>query len=288
MEAGEPRLQAGRDEAISAGEFESLARLPLAEVLGRLGDVEPHAAWFSGSLTEGLGHAGSDVDIYVMVDEIPRGLVPTREDDGFCVKVDVINSRRVDFEYWPTGRVTALADKLAGAPLSREDKNVLDLLPEYELEFIHRLHVGRPLLGLDNYERLKAAFDHRRLRQYLIENKRMYIDDAFDDAVGLLQEGHLTTAVFRARYVVEASADMLLYASGVTNSKEKHRIRLFMNLLLRRPEFGRVFERFWELSTCIPPTDEGMALYVEDALRFSEEIIDMIRGPKGDATDLQL
>lgn len=253
-------------------EVERLTGVTFAEVMGRLPE-KAVSAWVSGSLVEGLAHASSDLDIYVLVDDLDSCGSTIRKDDGFAVNVEFINQHRVDFEYWTGGRIAALAKKLADVPLFEESENVLDYFPEPELDFMHRVHIGVPLLGRSAWEALCEAFDHRRLRQYLIENKRLYVDDTFDDAVGLLRAGHLTSAVLRARYALETSLDMLIYSHGVTNSKEKQRTRLFLALLQKRPELAPVYKKFWSMTTCIPQSDEGMLAYVEDALRFSEEII---------------
>lgn len=257
-------------------EIEERIGVTFTDVTGRL-PGKALTAWVSGSLVEGLAHASSDLDIYVIVDDLDSCTSSIHMNDGLAVNVEFINHRRVDFEYWTAGRIAALAKKLADVPLFTESENVLDYFPEPELDFMHRIHIGIPLFGRDAWEALCEAFDHLRLRQYLIENKRLYVDDTFDDVVGLLREGHLGSAALRARYAVETSVDMLIFSHGITNSKEKHRPRLLLALLQKSPELGPVYEKFWRMTTCIPQSDEGMLAYVEDALRFSEDIIDSVQ-----------
>lgn len=267
-------------QQVSRPELEELERftgVSFSEILENLQREEPIAAWVSGSLVEGLGHKSSDIDLYVMVDEFDDQISMSRKGDGYAIKVEIRNSRRVDFEYWPRERIEQLADKLAKAPLFVETENILDYFPEYEVEFMHRLHTGIPVIGEGAWDRLRNSFDRRRLSQYLIENKQLYLDDAFDDAVGLLREGQLSSAVFRARYAVDYSVDALLFSYGSTNSKEKQRVRLFLKLLQQHPQMIPFYERFWQLITQIPQSEAGRLLYIEDALRFSEEIMNDVQ-----------
>lgn len=243
------------------------------QILGRLKDQRVQAAWLSGSLVEGLGNPSSDIDIFAVVPALTDSMPAVKKGEDHFVQVYFSNSRRIDFEYWSTEAIALLRDKLQDAPIGDGTKNILDYFPEHEVEFIHRLHIGIPVFGETYFSELQRMFDRFRLVGYLIENKRIYVDDAFDDTVGLMREGHLLSAAYRARCTLDFSADMLLYAYGISNHKEKHRYRLFLRLLEQYPEVRPLYQRYLELTARLPMEFMALQGHIADCLVFSEQLV---------------
>src|SRR4051812_24165580 len=119
--------------------------------------------YLSGSLVEGHGHGTSDVDVYVIGDDEPRGPLNIVV-ENYQVAIDFGRCRRVDYEYWTPPAVAALAEKLANLDLGR---GFLGVLHDAEEEFLHRLRVGVPLTQPEGFRRVQDAFDFDRLRRYL-------------------------------------------------------------------------------------------------------------------------
>lgn len=250
-----------------------LAGVNADQILGPLREQQVRTAWLSGSLIEGLGNPSSDVDIFAVVPKLTDSMPATKKGQDHFVQVYFSNSRRIDFEYWSTEAIALLHDKLQNAPIGDGTKNILDYFPEHEVEFIHRLHIGAPILGEADFSCLQRTFDRSRLIAYLIENKRIYVDDAFDDTVGLMREGHLLSAAYRARCTLDFSADILLYAYDISNHKEKHRYRLLLRLLTPHPEIRPLFQTYLQLTAQLPNEFLSLQRHITDCLNFSERLV---------------
>jgi len=249
-------------------------RIDLKEVIASLEEKRITVAWVSGSIVEGLGNPSSDLDVYTVVPRLhENGVDSIRHDDTHQIEVYFSNARRIDVEYWAQEPIEALALKLSTAPIGDSSKNILDYFSEAEVEFIHRLHIGIPVLGEAAFRVLQGRFCRERLSRYLFENKRIYLDDAFDDTVGLLEEGDLLSATFRVRCALDFSADILLYALGVTNHKDKHRYRLLECMAQDYPRVGELYRSYIALMALMPRGVNQLTSHVKDCLVFSEEVV---------------
>lgn len=234
------------------------------------------AAWVSGSLVEDLGNVSSDIDIFVAVPEVSSNLPTTRRDRDHAIYATVEHGRRFDVEYWSEDRIEGLATRLAAAPVDDAKRSTLHYFEYWESEFIHRILIGLPVVKPEAFLRLRASFDARLFQRYLATNAIHRVDDAFDDSVGMLENGDLDCAVLRARDTVELSIDALLYINGVTNDKTKFRLTKLKRLIAKRPEMHRDLERLWRFEA-LPPGEVARHAYVEDALRYSSELVDRVQ-----------
>lgn len=255
------------------GMITDLTGVEWEEILRPLREARVATSWLSGSLVEGLGNPSSDIDVFAVVPALDDAIPAIRKGADHFVHVYFSNSRRIDFEYWSERAIESLRVKLSAAPIGDGTKNLLDYFSEHEVEFVHRLHIGIPILEEEGFRELQKSFDRSRLIGYLFENKRIYVDDAFDDTVGLMREGHLRSAAFRARVTLDFSVDMLLYAYGISNHKEKHRYRLFLRLLPRYPELHRIYSRYLNMISNVPGGLAGTQGYIANALEFSEMMV---------------
>ncbi|WP_437528603.1 HEPN domain-containing protein [Sorangium sp. So ce726] len=249
--------------------------------------VDVHTAWISGSLVEGLGNTSSDVDIFVAMQGELGDVALTRRGSDHGVYAFVESGVRFDVELWPLEDIKRLASKLSDLPVDDPQRNNLHFLNYWETEFVHRLFVGVPLRHQLNFDLLGKLFDRKRFSRFLMDTAIRRADDAFDDAVGMLRAGHLRSAALRAREAVQFSVDAVLYVNGVTNDKTKFRIRKLELLSSNEPEVSRTLQQLWQFESHIPEDELGIATYVEDALRFSSDLVESaqmkVRTPPGRA-----
>lgn len=228
------------------------------------------SAWLSGSLVESLGHSASDVDVFAMAVPGFRPPACAREDSGVQICVSFVNDRRVDVELWHDYNVELIAGKLRHILQVDQGANLLDFLSEHEVEFVHRLHVGRPLVAAERVQALRDELPKNALSHYLLENRRMYLDDAIDDTVGLLDAGDARGAAFRARCAAEFAVDMVLFSFGVTNDKAKHRLNLLDKLRQEHSALLPLSAEFWEFLSSMPRLAGEQRRYAQSALQFVE------------------
>lgn len=249
------------------------ARRELQLVGSALAGVELETAWVSGSIAEGLHNASSDLDVFVLVERDTDSSNRLGEADRF--KAYHSNAERLEYSVWTRPKVDRLRRRVQEAPIGSGTKQVLEFLLESEVEFLHRLRVGLPVVEPGCFSELQASFDFTRLARYLFENQRICVDDAFDDTVGMLTAGATRSAALRARYTLDCSMSLLLFARGVTNHKEKHRERLLQRLRQQDPKLDPLYAEYWQVIGNIPADDEQLSGYVRRSLALSEEVVDV-------------
>lgn len=234
--------------------------------------------YFSGSLAEGLGNRGSDVDIFVIADREPDGPHIIRKSD-FCISIHFAGRRRVDFEYWPASAPVRIAEKLDRLRLG--DDFVAEKLTPVEELFVHRLFIGLPLSGASGFATLQGIFDRARFSGYLTQQAIHRIDGAHEDLCGMLEEQQWDVAVLRARDLMELSVDAWSFHRGRTNPLSKWRSRL-LERCGDDAQANLVRRAFWELefpfqtSTC--PESGPTEAYVHRCMAFSEQVVQWIQG----------
>lgn len=228
-------------------------------------------AWVAGSLVEGIGNSSSDVDVYIVVEELANHSEFVTETEQYKINVVYRSDRRIDYEMWSWAAVSELADKLDSLDVNSVNNNVLDSFSENEIDFIHRIFHSFTISNEIKVNSIQSIFDRKKFNEYMLENKRIYLDDAFDDTVGMLEEGHVKSAVQRGQYTLGCAVDMFLYSLGYTNTKEKHRITIFENLAKANMEFAKLFMEYWSIVVSVPLGNAQQKSYVKTILESSEK-----------------
>lgn len=227
-------------------------------------------AWIAGSLMEGVGNTSSDVDIYVVVQDIDAHPNFVTSSEDYKIDIQYIDGVRVDYEIWNNTAVQKLAQRLKQLPLDSLDSNIIDSFNENEIDFIHRIFNRQNIANSAGVAALADLFNGDHLKQYLIENKRMYLDDAYDDAVGMLESGFTKASVLRSTDALGFAVDMLLYAHGFTNTKEKHRVTFFSRLAQKDTALADAFMHYWHFISHLPTVEQSQARYVRMLLKWAE------------------
>lgn len=245
---------------------------------------DPDAAvYLSGSLVEGFGNRGSDIDIFVVGSLTPSSSGMLIHKEHFTISLHYYDQRRVDFEYWPEAPVLSLADRLATMRLGEDF--VAEKLASVEELFIHRLHIGLPLRTPERLEELRALFDRRRFCQYLTQQSIHRIDGAVEDIAGMLDDQHYEVAVLRSRDLAALATDAYGHSLGNTNPLPKWRSQVLRVLQRNHPDdlrLSEVKQKFWELQ--FPSPAKGLLIpssaerYANDCLEFAERVVQWIQG----------
>lgn len=252
------------DSDLFAASLRALERVPCGHV---------HAAWIGGSLVEGLGNPSSDVDIFVAVSSEISEHTVTRLAEDHGVLAFVSDGLRFDIELWPIPAISRLLARVNSVPIDDPEKNNLHFLEYWESEFIHRLLTGVPLREPHNFSELRSQINKTRFQRYLLDTAVRRVDDAFDDAVGMLRSGQSRMASIRALDALEFGVDCYLYAHGFTNDKAKFRIRKLELAVASDPLAANILERFWNCRSCIPQEEQVQEEYVRDVLRYTSELV---------------
>jgi hypothetical protein len=250
--------------------------VPVETLLSGLPFPAASTVWASGSCVEGFANRSSDVDVHVLVESPPDSVKWTKATGHSFIFIGFLEGRRVDYEYWTTHTIEGIADQLQAVPLGAPEENVLDALRPHEVELIHNVRVGTSLRGREAFDAMSGLFAFDRFLRYLVANATFYVNDAFDDTVGMLESGQLRSAALRARDTVRYSCDVALHALGDSSDKWKYRLPRLERLRPCHPELEGLADSLWRFETFIPEDGAGQKRYVEDALRTSSRIVEHV------------
>lgn len=236
-----------------------------------------YAAWAGGSLFEGLGNSGSDVDLFVLVREFTDDLPSSRRDADHWTYAFVLENRRFDMEFWTLATVDRLARILDTVPLDDPQVNNNHTFAYWETEFIHRLLTGAVLAEGNAVAEQRSRFSRCRFVRYLFEHCLRRFDDAFDDAVGMAQSEQFTLATLRARDAADLAMDLVLHAHGDSNDKAKFRAQKLSRLAASIPTLRPVEQAYWRLQTSVPMPGLDQERYVRSTLSFAADLAGRIQ-----------
>lgn len=197
----------------------------------------------SGSLIEGFGNEGSDIDVYLISKEEPLLDPQLKVKDnvmghlysipGYTFPIDVIYISEQKFMHF----LHEFNYKLLN--------NTLDLNETRNIELIHRLHVGVPLQNQERFQFAQESIDIQLFCQRISTVYLKYSENRHEDAVGALESEDMLTAFLAARISLEKSVDALLCICGETNTKDKWLFRRLTKHFSAKEEWVEKFITFY-------------------------------------------
>lgn len=238
----------------------------VGEVLSSLElPVEPDTIFISGSVTEGYGHAASDLDVFVIY---PRQV---RVEADLAWESHTVLSRwlsnwRLDIESWEKAEILAAAGRLRS--IGTEDWEACRNAKLADIHIAHRVRGGIPIQSEANFRELQKAFDYAHLSQILISRCVSWFESVADDVVGAIDSGHAGLALLTVREAVGLAIDAYIASKGETNTKAKWRFAK-----LRRLGETDVLERYWAVE--LPRVDrrDGVIDFARQSLDFANELM---------------
>lgn len=201
--------------------------------------------YLSGSLVEGLGNAWSDIDVYVVSDLKPVGDSITAE-GAAAVSNHLLESRRIDYEYWPPAYLDELATRLANLRPGQRVTGVLSLVDEV---FLHRLLIGLPLSNEGALARAQSRIRKDDFALYLSKKAIEATNGIFEDVGGMIESGDVEAGLFRCRDLLAAALDAFVHSRGQTNPNPKWRIKVAARVFEGAPDLAAsLYDPYWKLA----------------------------------------
>jgi hypothetical protein len=181
------------------------------------------AAFVSGSLVEGFGNATSDIDVFLIGDEVvPLGQAATTLQYGeYAIEVDMLDDVRTDVEIWSHASATAALTGIAD--IDAADWTATLHLDRGRMEFAHRLRIGLPVVGAERVEALREKFDWDHFAAVLTQRFLYFSNGSVEDAIGAIGAKDACAAMLNSRIALGAAADALAASAGATNASPKWR-----------------------------------------------------------------
>lgn len=177
-----------------------------------------------GSIIEGFSNVGSDLDVYILTDNVNRSNFEFIEKKTYFgkeyhilkhdtpINIIVVNMETVKFV------INEINSSLA--------ENRIDFTEMKKIEFFHRLITAVPIYNMLPFENLiRIKLDKKQFSKILGENRYKFSENRHDDAIGALESEDYLTAYLAARASLEAAMESLLYFKGHTNPKKKWLIK---------------------------------------------------------------
>jgi hypothetical protein len=238
--------------------------LPIADVLREIKIPEPYVACVTGSLVEGFGHAESDVDVYVLSEDVETMKKVFPQFTNRFIDVLYVGETRVDYEYWGLQTVRSIIASIEESSFQNSDS--ADCLNSVQLKLLHNLRIARPLANSAGFDELIRGLDANKLAAVLHwQNYATFLGYA-EDTTGLLTSGDLHSALLSAELALNHSVDCYLARKGDTNPGAKWRFRK-----LRRLGLDSLHQRYWNVKAA-QITEANLRQRVEQMLEMAHEL----------------
>ncbi len=173
---------------------------------------------WTGSLLEGFGNSTSDIDFYVIVDDVagrPGVFVPLSNGRGY--RSETIGGKtRIDLNFIATQTLNDLIAQLTAFEEYDADRVQLD--PE-GLEILHRMTFGIQIAGC---EELTLRPDKQLLSNYIAAVMIERANSYKQDSIGSLLDGDPESAIVSDRMRLRCLIDAFLARNGLTNARFDH------------------------------------------------------------------
>lgn len=195
--------------------------------------------FLSGSLTEGLGNYKSDIDAYIITDRDLKAL-----QTGPLIAISCKNCF-VDLEWKRPGEIKEALEKLKRWSANQiKDPRESLLISSSDRELLHRLRIGKPLVGNNLFKQFQSEINVRALARISFDQAIAVLGAIQTDIIGLLEEKDFRSAAVRCQDFLGNCIDALLAVLGDTNPGRKWRFRKLerqdqrLNMIRHQLPFG--------------------------------------------------
>ncbi|HFJ9434346.1 nucleotidyltransferase domain-containing protein [Bacillus thuringiensis] len=228
-----------------------------------------YTVYVCGSILEGFGNEKSDVDVYVLLDELPSELGEEgriRKNKDNVIHNILFDNYRLDIEYWTIEKLSKLQNVINQFELDGDTIK----LSEDEIDFIHRIKYAIPVINKDLFKLLEQKIDFDKFDKALLVKQINLYQSSVEDVEGCLESEDLYTAIMTSRLALDRSIDSLLCSKGETNPRVKWRLRKLMRAF---GENSNIFKEYLSLQEIPEIHKTAVEEYVDRVLTLCSELI---------------
>jgi hypothetical protein len=203
--------------------YESILKPKLNfEEIAHLVHYKAETAYLSGSQFDNLGHALSDLDVFVVT--IDPALMQTE------IINDFVEFGRVDIEFWPQSKLEEYTRRLEDFKKAGYEYDAQPRFSSEALSFLHRLCVGEAIFDAIKFENLKSKVDRKGISLDHCYTNLNLENSAKEDVLGMLDVKDYDSAALRSLKLLEHAVNAYVAAKGDTNPGAKWNYRKLRRL----------------------------------------------------------
>ncbi|MDJ0724913.1 MAG: hypothetical protein QNJ38_07375 [Prochloraceae cyanobacterium] len=197
-------------------------------------DLRQDVLFFCGSLIEGLGNKGSDLDVYLFTSRKDIELNPP-----YNTTFIMVNDIRCDINIFDFSEVENLVLKLENWINKPRLVPTIMQFSNRERLLLHRIRTGMVLHGAKIFQKIRNRVPQNALMRQKLDLARHLTNSLQIDLAGMKASCDWVTMVYVAQNILDHCIDAFLAAHGFTNPSWKWRSKL----LDRLPD-GSAFQFF--------------------------------------------
>ncbi|MGD6874228.1 hypothetical protein ACQCU1_18865 [Sutcliffiella horikoshii] len=187
-------------------------------------------AFVSGSLIEGQGNDKSDLDVFVVVQDIRKLADKSNiayNQEHIKTAFTKINGIGCDIEYWSEPIVKRLLENINEinfADTTIRSFNQLDIenISLNDLtSFIHRFITSQSIYNDELYELYKKDINKTNYFKLLVRMNVNIIDNSLEDVIGNYNKGEYETALIIIKNILIKALCIYLYSNEISLDREK-------------------------------------------------------------------
>jgi len=181
--------------------------------------------YLAGSLMEGFGNSTSDIDVYVICDEIPSVEQEENITQSFLhsnqnlIRNVIHENIRLDFEYWTWNDFNNAVDLLNN--LNFKTDEYIERISDDIYDLLHRIKYGKAILNLTKFEDIYNKINFDNLAHYRVTIESESYRGLLEDLEGAYLSKDYGTAFFLSRIFLDKMMTSYLAAHGETNPNSK-------------------------------------------------------------------
>lgn len=256
---------------------EIISKTQLKNLINSIPKGDSDMIFLSGSLVQGIGNKYSDIDVFVLSENIfSNNIVDFAEYDQKFRKTGFINFQgvNIDIEYWDLSIIREIVNKLNTINFSNPQVRVYNLMKfkeltvEEALSFLHRFYIGEFIEGSKGLKKLRDGINFENYFKIKSLYVKVGIDNAYEDILGNISEKNYYNALLLLRENVLKCLGIQLSEENISYDRDKWILPLFeKNFETISSE--KLHDIFWK-----EVTDENVESLISVGMKYLNEVLE--------------
>lgn len=235
--------------------------ISVEDIIAKLILKKEDSVYIYTSHLEGLGTDDSDMDVYVICNELPNNNSFIKCDDCNIQNI-VVKSTLLDIEYWSIIRIKLILDKLSNK------KNKLTL---NEMKLIQKLIYSELIYSGKHKLNFKDDINVNNLKTFVLENYVLKANSYLEDSIYMYNAQEYFCSLNCAFYALENAIGAFNTVNNVINVKEKWISKIFIKNKAYNNK--NIYEKYLKYQIYTNITSNNIIDFVENKIDFIKEIL---------------